>query len=136
MVINAINFFFGLLLVSPDVNVSLNPGFEAFIGVSNHGKEDDDIICTDCSDKLVSSCVAMIRKSGWEACTATRELELGEMCFHPPSQYFGSTYCTTPPSPATGPSRPSASTSPAPSGPVYTAKKKIEVLKFRTFITY
>jgi hypothetical protein len=43
MVIYAVEFFFGLL-ISPYYNLSINPGFEAFIGVNNHQK-DDDIMC-------------------------------------------------------------------------------------------
>ena len=41
--IYAVEFFFGLL-ISPYYNLSINPGFEAFIGVNNHQK-DDDIMC-------------------------------------------------------------------------------------------
>jgi hypothetical protein len=38
MVIYAVEFFFGLL-ISPTYNLSLNPGFESFIGVNNHQRE-------------------------------------------------------------------------------------------------
>jgi hypothetical protein len=48
--IYAVEFFFGLL-ISPYYNLSINPGFEAFIGVNNHQKDDDIIYCVwPCSD--------------------------------------------------------------------------------------